>query len=368
LPWLDNWIVAAQHELGHRTNEDEAFEAARLEAERRFRAGLENPSSALMEEFAREEQAEADRQLERKRRRVRILEQAIRLDELALDATPAAVKFRIMAEIEGRSGWKEIGEFLFAKAGQFFERGDQKGENSALFVSIATYNAALEEYTRERAPLDWAKTQNNLGLALWRVGERESGTARLEEAVASFRVALQEQTRERVPLDWAMTQNGLGLVLWRLGERESGTARLEEAVAAYRAALEEYTRERTPLDWAQTQNNLGVALLRLGERESGTARLEEAVAAYRAALSEGMHARAGSASMGGDTEQSRPHAFAAWRAGEGDGEARGGGGGLSRGAGGMHARAGSAPMGDDAEQSRQCPLELWRAGKRDGAA
>jgi hypothetical protein len=34
--------------------------------------------------------------------------------------------------------------------------------------------------------------------------------------------------RERVPLDWAMTQNRLGIALWRLGERESGTARLEE--------------------------------------------------------------------------------------------------------------------------------------------
>ena len=65
-----------------------------------------------------------------------------------------------------------------------------------------------------------------------------------------------------------------------LGERESGTARLEEAVAAYRDALKERTRERVPLDWAMTQNNLGSALLRLGERESGTARLEEAAASF----------------------------------------------------------------------------------------
>ena len=63
-----------------------------------------------------------------------------------------------------------------------------------------------------------------------------------------------------MPLDWAMTQNNLGNALWTLGERESGTARLEEAVAAYRAALKEWTRERVPLDWATTQNNLGNAL------------------------------------------------------------------------------------------------------------
>ena len=43
--------------------------------------------------------------------------------------------------------------------------------------------------------------------------------------------------REQVPLAWAGTQNNLGLALSTLGERESGTARLEEAIAAYRAAL-----------------------------------------------------------------------------------------------------------------------------------
>ena len=49
--------------------------------------------------------------------------------------------------------------------------------------------------------------------ALRRSGERESGTARLEEAVAAYRAALEERTRERVPLDWARTQNNLGNAL-----------------------------------------------------------------------------------------------------------------------------------------------------------
>ena len=183
-------------------------------------------------------------------------------------------------------------------------------------------------------PLQWATTQNNLGNALGTLGERESGTARLEEAVAAYRAALEERTRDRVPLQWATTQSNLGNALASArgagerdgasggggrglprgaggkdarsgaarngrrrrttsaprfgcsGERESGTARLEEAVAAYRAALEERTRDRVPLEWAMTQINLGNALRTLGERESGTARLEEAVAAYRAALEE----------------------------------------------------------------------------------
>ena len=49
----------------------------------------------------------------------------------------------------------------------------------------------------------------------------------------AYRAALEESTRELVPLQWAMMQMNLGLALLRLGERESGTARLEEAVAAW---------------------------------------------------------------------------------------------------------------------------------------
>ena len=84
--------------------------------------------------------------------------------------------------------------------------------------------------------------------------------------MAAYRETLKEYSRERVPLDWAATQNNLGTALSILGERESGTDRLEEAVAAYREALKEYTRERAPRNWAMTQNNLGIALGTLGER------------------------------------------------------------------------------------------------------
>ena len=291
--------------------------------------------------------------------------------------------------------------------------GWRESGTEQLEEAVQAYRAALEECTRERVPLDWAATQNDLGNALLGLGGRESGTERLEEAVQAYRAALEEKTRERVPLDWATTQNDLGSALSALGERESGTARLEEAVTAYRAALEERTRERVPLRWAETQNNLGLALIRLGERESGTARLEEAVAAYRAALEEqtrervplgwagtqiisamrsrcsasgragrrgsrrrsglsrgagGIYARAGSAPMGEDAEQSRQCASEPRRAGEWDGAACGGGRGLSRGAGGKDARAGAAPMGDDADESRQCALDARRAGERDGEA
>jgi hypothetical protein len=83
----------------------------------------------------------------------------------------------------------------------------------------------------------------NFGVALQTLGERESGTARLDEAATAYCEALQEYSRSRVPYLWAMTKMSLGTVLFRLGERQSGTAQLEEATTVFREALQENTRE-----------------------------------------------------------------------------------------------------------------------------
>jgi tetratricopeptide (TPR) repeat protein len=168
----------------------------------------------------------------------------------------------------------------------FMTLGERDSGTARLEEAVAVYRAALQQRTRERILLDWTLTQNNLGRALQTLGGRDSGTARLEEAVAVYRATLGEQTRQQLPLQWAAIQNNLGSALQTLGARQRETARLEEAVAAFRAALAERTRERVPLDWAATQMNLGGALKMLGDRESETTRLEEALAAYRAALTE----------------------------------------------------------------------------------
>ena len=116
------------------------------------------------------------------------------------------------------------------------------------------------------------------------LGERESGTARLKEAALAYRLALEVRTRDRVPLSWATTQNNLGTALSRLGVREGSAARLEEAISAYRLALEVRTRDRVPLDWAMTQNNLGAALRSLGKRKNESLLVEAAITAHEGAL------------------------------------------------------------------------------------
>ena len=285
--------------------------------------------------FAQWEKEESARRTSALARGVKLLEVALQTDVLRFDADAVAQRVEKIVSLEHESDPQARFDALRQRGDQFYVEGRDKGVNFSLQAAIAVarrevalaqgpdergtalndlgvalsilgeresgtdkldeavaaYREALKEYTRARVPLDWAMTQMNLGNAFVRLGERESGTDKLNEAVAAYREALKEYTRARVPLHWAMTQMNLGVALVRLGERESGTDKLDEAVVAYREALKERTRARVPLDWAMTQMNLGNALVRLGERESGTDKLDEAVAAYREALKEYTRAR-----------------------------------------------------------------------------
>jgi tetratricopeptide (TPR) repeat protein len=94
---------------------------------------------------------------------------------------------------------------------------------------------------------------NNLGLSLKALGERENGTKHIKAAITAFRESLKEWTRDRVPLDWAKTKNNLGAALGRLGEREGGTRLLEEAINEYKAALDAF---QSMEQWSKSQQQI----------------------------------------------------------------------------------------------------------------
>jgi tetratricopeptide (TPR) repeat protein len=265
--------------------DDPKIAGLKTDAQKAIEAGELTKADALLADVETEQRLGLDRlavdAAETSARRGEIALTRLRYAEAAKHFANAAGAFPANSSHED----KRI-SYVQRQANAFYLQGAEFGDNGALLSAIEGFKRLLEMTPRERVPLVWAATQNNLGTALSRIGERQSGTTKLEEAVVAYREALKELTRERVPPDWAMTQNNLGAALYLLGERESGTAKLEEAVVAYREALKERTREQVPLDWASTQHNLGYALQALGERESGTAKLEEAVVAYREALKE----------------------------------------------------------------------------------
>ena len=126
----------------------------------------------------------------------------------------------------------------------------------------------------------------DIGRANRELGIRAEGLAiaqYLSAAVKAYHQALEVYTREQLPQDWAMTQNNLGLVLRDQGIRtggEAGARLLAEAVTAYRQALEVRTRETLPPQWAQTHSNLAQAYTHLEDWANAAASYGNVLTVY----------------------------------------------------------------------------------------
>lgn len=159
--------------------------------------------------------------------------------------------------------------------------------------AIDAQRAALEVYTPEGFPLDRARTQSDLVVALIKQAQSAASADRprlLAEAVVTCRAALATLTREADPQDWARIQSNLALALRNQASAAASTERaplFAEAAVAYRAALEIFTREDFPQDWARTQSDLVVALVKQASSAAAIDRarlLAEAVVTCRAAM------------------------------------------------------------------------------------
>ena len=95
--------------------------------------------------------------------------------------------------------------------------------------AVAACEAALTVYTEADHPLNWAMTQNNLGIALQEQGKRtqgEAGAALFAQAVAVYEAALTVRTRKDHPMQWAMTQDNICLLYTSPSPRDRQKSRM----------------------------------------------------------------------------------------------------------------------------------------------
>jgi hypothetical protein len=122
--------------------------------------------------LARGRQAWKESRQNSSRYEAQLLAQEAGIDHLQLAYRSAAAKYGEAAslvasfDIESRKKW------LSAQASELYDQGDEFGDNSALVEAVEFYSQCVALTSRESAPLDWARTQNNLGTALETLGEQ----------------------------------------------------------------------------------------------------------------------------------------------------------------------------------------------------
>ncbi len=132
---------------------------------------------------------------------------------------------------------------------------------------------------RATAPVDWAKTQLNLGRVYAKSDPDEQGE-NIERAIYHYQQALEVITRASYPAEWALLQNNLGS---NFGKRKQGdhdeNKRL--AIQHLEQALEVYTREAYPEQWAHATYDLAAAHTTVPFRIYTGLELEKGFAAMR---------------------------------------------------------------------------------------
>jgi tetratricopeptide (TPR) repeat protein len=174
---------------------------------------------------------------------------------------------------------------------QALTKEKQEERYPLLEEALTAFQNVLQVFTRESAPTEWAEIQSHLGIVLKEQAltkeKQEERYPLLEEALTAFQNVLQVFTRKSAPTEWTMAQFNLGIVLEEQAQMAEGQERhklLEEALTAFEDVLQVFTREVVPIEWAKTQFNLGLVLKEQAQMAEGQERhklLEEALTAFQ---------------------------------------------------------------------------------------
>jgi tetratricopeptide (TPR) repeat protein len=150
--------------------------------------------------------------------------------------------------------------------------------------AVAYLQHALDEWTHDRDPLEWAMAQRNLGRILVDQYNLKRDTALLHPAAAAFQNAMSVYQSRSDRIDVAEIQSELGSLFEAIGRYESASENLRKSVEYYRAALNGIDAQKFPGIWAETQLRFANALRVLSFWDKGTKDIEDAIAANREAL------------------------------------------------------------------------------------
>lgn len=161
--------------------------------------------------------------------------------------------------------------------------GQRQGRIELLKEADTLLHQVTQVLTRDKAPYDWALTQNTRGIAFHGLGDLESQLEWWKKAHEAYLAALEVLHPTNYPLVWAMTMSNRGYVLTSIGQRKTDAAPVKQAIEIIQSALRVLNPEDVPISWANTQVNLGVALMALGTLQATEDPLKRSVDVFNLA-------------------------------------------------------------------------------------
>lgn len=166
--------------------------------------------------------------------------------------------------------------------------GTDRGDN--VRQAVYNYENALKIFIKDEYPLQYATTQNNLGLAYIALPATtlEERTKNIINAIKCYEDVLDIRKKDEYPNRHALTQNRLGLTYTYLAAAtpEQRAQNILNAIECYETALQIYKKDKYPGGYAMTQNNIGNAYMDSPAltSEQRVQNITKAIKCYKAAL------------------------------------------------------------------------------------
>jgi tetratricopeptide (TPR) repeat protein len=173
-----------------------------------------------------------------------LIEAALREIDSALARLDAAYEPLIVARLQVLKGATQTA------------KGELTGDVGALADGVDTITAALAELSRDQSPMDWAKAQAALGLALQALGQATDAGRAFENAVACFDRALLVLAHQHELALRASVVSNRATCLGLQAELTGDLAVLDAAEAAFKTELAALSPARDAVPWAIAQVNL----------------------------------------------------------------------------------------------------------------
>ncbi|MHA1304585.1 MAG: hypothetical protein ACTSQE_10690 [Candidatus Heimdallarchaeaceae archaeon] len=125
-------------------------------------------------------------------------------------------------------------------------------------IAINSYKKALESYNNKDTPLEYAKTQNDLGNFYLYLAELEEPKENCFLAIKAYQEALTIYSPEFFKLEYSHTNHNMGIAYQKLAIIDESARNSKLAILAYKEALKGRTVVNYPLENAMTYVNLGM--------------------------------------------------------------------------------------------------------------
>ena len=133
--------------------------------------------------------------------------------------------------------------------------GEIQGHPDEIAKGAATLNRALDRFTRDHSPLDYARLHHALAVALQSLGDATDNRTIYLEAEAAFEAALEVVDGTSLMLR-AMTASNRAACLARRAERAGDLGALSVAETAFKGEAAKVDPANDPVGWAVLQINL----------------------------------------------------------------------------------------------------------------